>query len=102
MPDAGEGAELLGGDELMAWYVLLPAVVTSLTTVVFFWRSRVEFREPDGSWWWPIYRSVESAPAPAEAKRLKPPRSLVTALVASLSCFYVIAGWEIYRLAGGG
>ncbi len=102
MKDQGAGAQLLGGDELMAWYVLLPAILASLGAVVFFWRSRIEFQEADGKWWWPIYRSVESPLGPAVATRLKSPLSLVTGLVGMLLCFYVMAGWEIYRLGGGG
>ena len=102
MKDQGEGAQLLGGDELMAWYVLLPAVLASLAAVVFFWRSRIEFQEADGKWWWPIYRSVETPLGPAVATRLNPPLSLVMGLVGMLLCFYVVAGWEIYRLVGGG
>ena len=102
MKDQGPGAQLLGGDELMAWYVLLPAILASLGAVVFFWRSRIEFQEADGKWWWPIYRSVESPLGPAVATRLKSPLSLVTGLVGMLLCFYVMAGWEIYRLTGGG
>jgi membrane protease YdiL (CAAX protease family) len=102
MQDPSEGAELLAGDELMAWYVLLPAVLASLGAVMFFWRSRIEFREPSGNWWWPVYRSVESPTGPAESTRLRPPRSLAVAFCGSLLCFYVMAGWEIYRLADGG
>jgi len=102
MQDPGKGNELLTGDELMAWYVLLPAVLASLGAVIFFWRSRIEFREPCGSWWWPAYRSVECPSRPAESTRLKPPRTLVAAFCVALLCFYVAAGWEIYRLADGG
>ena len=102
MKEQDAGAQLLGGDELMGWYVLLPAILASLGAVVFFWRSRIEFQEADGKWWWPIYRSVESPLGPAVATRLKPPLSLVTGLVGMLLCFYVVAGWEIYRLTGGG
>ena len=102
MKDQGEGAQLLGGAELMAGYVLLPAVLASLAAVVFFWRSRIEFQEADGKWWWPIYRSVETPLGPAVATRLNPPLSLVMGLVGMLLCFYVVAGWEIYRLVGGG
>ena len=102
MQDPGKGAELLTGDELMAWYVLLPAALASLGAVMFFWRSRIEFREPCGNWWWPAYRSVESPPGSAESTRLKPPRILVAAFYAALLCFYVTAGLEIYRLADGG
>lgn len=102
MKDPGEGAELLAGAELMAWYVMLPAVLASLGAVVYFWRSRVEFREPCGNWWWPAYRSVESPMGPAEATQLKPPRLLVAAFWMALMAFYVVAGYEIYQLAAGG
>jgi len=100
--EGGEGAELLMGDDLMAWYVLLPAVVASLSAIGFFWRSRIEFRDSSGSWWWPAYRSVETPPGPAESTRLKPPHILVVAFCAALLCFYVSAGWEIARLSNGG
>jgi len=102
MKDEGEGGELLMGDDLMAWYVLLPAVVASLSAIGFFWRSRIEFRDSSGSWWWPAYRSVETPSGPVESIRLKPPRILVVVFCAALLCFYVSAGWEIARLSNGG
>ena len=102
MGERNDGAELLAGDELIAWYVLVPAAVASLCAVVYFWRSRVEFREPSGDWWWPVYRSVESPPGPAESTRLKPPMVLVAVFCAALVCFYVTAGWELSQLANGG
>jgi membrane protease YdiL (CAAX protease family) len=102
MKDEGEGGELLMGDDFMAWYVLLPAVVASLSAIGFFWRSRIEFRDSSGSWWWPAYRSVETPTGPSESTRLKPPRILVMAFCAALLCFYVSAGWEIARLSNGG
>lgn len=100
--EGGEGAELLMGDDLMAWYVLLPAVVASLSAIGFFWRSRIEFRDSSGGWWWPAYRSVETPSGPVESTHLKPPRILVVAFCAALLCFYVSAGWEIARLSNGG
>jgi len=102
MGERDDGAELLTGDELIAWYVLVPAAVASLAAVAYFWRSRVEFREPSGDWWWPVYRSVESPSGPAEATRLKPPVAVVATLCLALVCFYVTAGWELSRLANGG
>jgi membrane protease YdiL (CAAX protease family) len=102
MGERDDGAELLAGDELIAWYVLVPAAVASLCAVVYFWRSRVEFREPSGDWWWPVYRSVESPPGPAESTRLKPPMVLVAVFCAALVCFYATAGWELSQLANGG
>jgi membrane protease YdiL (CAAX protease family) len=102
MKGEGEGAELLMGDDLMAWYVLLPAVVGSLSAIGFFWRSRIEFRDSSGNWWWPSYRSVETPSGPSESTRLKPPPILVVVFCAALLCFYVSAGWEISRLSNGG
>ena len=102
MGERDDGAELLAGDELIAWYVLIPAAVASLCAVVYFWRSRVEFREESGNWWWPVYRSVESPTVRAESTRLKPPGVLVAAFCAALVCFYVAAGWELSQLAQGG
>jgi len=102
MGERDQGAELLMGDELIAWYVLVPAAVASLCAVAYFWRSRVEFREPSGDWWWPVYRSVESPAGPAESTRLKPPMVLVAVFCAALICFYATAGWEFSQLANGG
>jgi hypothetical protein len=102
MKAEGEGAELLMGDDLMAWYVLLPALVASLSAIGFFWRSRIEFRDSSGNWWWPSYRSVETPSGPSESTRLKPPPILVVVFCAALLCFYVSAGWEISRLSNGG
>ena len=115
MPDRGIDPVLLGGDELLPWFVLVPASLASFCAVVYFWRSRIEFRVPGDAasfsrnpradhlrWWWPAYRSVEVPRGHAEAVRLKPSIKLTAALGVGLLSFYVALGWEVSRAAGGG
>lgn len=115
MQDKATDPVLLGGDELLPWFVLVPASLASLCAIMYFWRSRIEFRVPgDGPvpspdpqvdhvrWWWPAYRSVEVPPGPSQAVRLKPPIMLTSVLGVGLVSFYAALAWEVSRAAGGG
>ena len=115
MPNRGIDPALLAGEEVLPWFVLVPASLASFCAVVYFWRSRIEFRVPGDApsfsrnpradhvrWWWPAYRSVEVPRGHSEAVRLKPPIKLTAALGVGLLSFYVALGWEVSRAVGGG
>ncbi len=82
--------------------VLLTAVLATVCTLAYFWRSRIEFRLADGQWWWPRYRSVESPHEASTIEQLVPPRSLVAAMCVSFMAFYLTVGMELSRRAIGG
>jgi len=99
---ADEGTvKLLSGDEAAPWYVLVPAVLSGIAAVGYFWQTRVEFQFENGRWWWPVYRSVECPPGPAAAVRLPVPARLSVLLGIAMVVFYAAFGWEVTRAVAG-